>query len=417
MSSTNKILVIDDDFVTLAIIEEILSTNGYNPGVFSSPVLALENLKTQQYDLILSDYFMPEMNGEEFLKAVRRNGIGTCFVFLTTNTNLQNAIECIKGGADDYIPKPIIREELLFRIRKNIQDKENEKIIEEVRKEKEILDLEREKLVNWRILYATKDIRQTEQLIKLLSRTINQSGGFLWLDLLKNDMSPLDEGYVKVSSALMDMVISSAQNQKNIFNYLNFISTIDTIEIDMVEIAVSDFIVLVKEFVASVLSPLLRKYKREFVVSLPEDSSDKKLCIDPLFMKRIIKELVINALKYSPEGTKVYLIIEKSTRISGNNLDIVVRNTPRITQALDKDGNKIIGIPYDQSELVFDLFYTIDAFPTQLEEEEWSDGTGLYVCRKLMKRQNGWISTSNGIDYTGDSPESFIRFTLTLPYA
>jgi len=45
--------------------------------------------------------------------------------------------------------------------------------------------------VNWRTPYATKDIVRTEQMIDLLDRTINQAGGYLWLDLLKGDLGDL----------------------------------------------------------------------------------------------------------------------------------------------------------------------------------------------------------------------------------
>jgi signal transduction histidine kinase len=87
-----------------------------------------------------------------------------------------------------------------------------------------------------------------------------------------------------------------------------------------------------------------------------------------------------------------------------------------MTQAKDPSGNPVVGIPYDYSELVFDLFYTIDAFTRRIDQEEWSDGTGLFVARKLLKRHGGWIRAGNGIDYTGQRPTTITRVTLTLPY-
>ncbi|HOV15750.1 MAG TPA: ATP-binding protein, partial [Spirochaetota bacterium] len=62
------------------------------------------------------------------------------------------------------------------------------------------------------------------------------------------------------------------------------------------------------------------------------------------------------------------------------------------------------------------LFYTIDPFPTEFEDEEWNNGTGLYIARKILKRHNGWIKTANGVDYTKGIPEPYIKFTVTIPY-
>ena len=84
-------------------------------------------------------------------------------------------------------------------------------------------------------------------------------------------------------------------------------------------------------------------------------------------------------------------------------------------QAKDLEGNSITGIPYGYSELVFDLFYTIEKFPTYLDEEEWKDGFGLYVCRKLLNKQNCLLTTVNGINYTKEPAEPFVKFTITIP--
>ena len=124
-----KILVVDDDFGTLKLIETILKKNNYNPSCFNMPLDALKSFEMSEYDLIISDFFMPEMNGDEFLKAVRKKDKYVPFMVLTVNNDIQNATNLLRDGADDYVSKPVIKEELIFRINKNIEEKRNKKTL------------------------------------------------------------------------------------------------------------------------------------------------------------------------------------------------------------------------------------------------------------------------------------------------
>ncbi len=409
----STVLVVDDEETTLLLVKKILSSGGYEVDSYTSPVEALMNYEPNKYDLILSDFYMPELDGDQFLKKIREKDPETAFMFLTNNTNIQNAITMMKHGADDYITKPVIPEDLSFRAEKNIKEAENRRIIQSARQEKELLELENKKLVNWRLLYATKDIRQTEQMISLLSRTINQSGGFLWVDILKSTLEKIDEDSYKIGSDLVDMIVSTAESQKNIFDYITFISEIDKIPLSITSISMEEFKVLLAECLTQLDRELCRKAGRKLVISLQEPG-DGYIRADCEYMKKILKELVVNAMKYSPPETDIVAVMERKESASGDTVDIFFRNVPRPSKTKDSEGNPILGIPYDYTELVFDLFYSIEPFPTYIEQEEWSDGTGLYVCRKLMKRMDGWIRANNGMDYTGENPSVFVKVTLTF---
>ncbi|HOV15000.1 MAG TPA: response regulator, partial [Spirochaetota bacterium] len=201
-----KILVVDDDFGTLKLIETVLRKNDYIPCCFSSSLDALKSFEVTEYDLIISDFFMPEMNGEVFLDNVRQKDKYIPFIILTVNNDIQNATNLLKHGADDYISKPVVKEELIFRINKNIEEKKNKKILDRIEKEKEILNLESKRMVNWKLLYASKDVKQTDQVINLFTRTLNQGGGFVWLDILKSSTEKIDDEHYKINSSLVDLI-------------------------------------------------------------------------------------------------------------------------------------------------------------------------------------------------------------------
>ena len=413
----SRILVVDDDDTSLAIIKSVLSGNGFEVDAFDRASAALQQLRQENYDLVLSDYFMPGMNGDEFLTSVREIDRDTPFVFLTANTDIKLAIELVKSGADDHIVKPIIAEELLFRVNKTLQEKENRRIIRQVERERELLELEHRKLVNWRALYASKDITQTEQMINLLSRTINQAGGFLWVDLLKAQWEQKEEseGCV-VDDDLVEMIVTAGESQKAIFDYITFIGELDTIEIETEAAWIPDLFGELEKYARDLMSRIRDHHPRELHIMRPSKPIEAWVRVDRRYLRKLFHELLVNAVKYSPEDSRVLLSFDRNGELQGNHLDIAVRNTAKVAQAKDREGNPIIGIPYDYSELVFDLFYTIESFPTHIDEEEWSDGTGLYVARKLLKRQNGWIKASNGVDYTGDRPETVVRVVATIPF-
>ena len=409
------ILIVDDDVTSLAIIEETLRSGGYAVHSYESAVEASEHFEPAAYDLILSDFFMPGMNGDEFLKSVRRRDSETPFVFLTANTDIQLAIDLVKTGADDHITKPIVPEVLLFRIEKNLRDKQNERNVRQAERERELFEMERQKLVNWRLLYASKDIHQTKQMINLLSRTINQAGGFLWVDLLEQQLGSEEGETVELSRELIEMILQAGRGQKQVFDYINFISGLDTLELNRKPVPVDDLVRGIDAHMREVVAELVGTHRRTYYSMIDIEGLEGTVEVDMDYTRRIAAELVFNAVKYSPEGSRILLIFEPCRDARSGGLDISVRNMPTAAQARDRQGNRIVGIPYDYTELVFDLFYTIDAFPVNIEGEEWSDGTGLYVVRQLLRRQDAWIRAENGVDYTGDTPETFTKVTITLP--
>lgn len=411
----SEILVVDDDVTSIAIIENTLQSNGCTVHAYESAVEATKHFEPAAYDLILSDFFMPGMNGDEFLKTVRRRDSETPFVFLTANTDIQLAIDLVKTGADDHITKPVVPEVLLFRIEKNLRDKQNERTVRQAERERELFEMERQKLVNWRLLYASKDIHQTEQMINLLSRTINQAGGFLWVDLLEQQMNSEEGETVGLSRELVEMILQAGRGQKQIFDYINFISGLDTLELNRERMPVDEFVRQIDAHMRKLLGELTSSHPRTYHSMVDIEGLGGMVEIDVTYMRRIAAELVFNAVKYSPEGSRILLIFEPCRDTRSGGLDICVRNMPAPAQARDRMGNRIVGIPYDYTELVFDLFYTIEAFPVSIEGEEWSDGTGLYVVRQLLRRQDAWIKAENGVDYTGDTAETFTKVSITLP--
>ncbi len=101
------ILVVDDEEDLLVSFKEILEEEGYRVDIESDPLNAVEIVKTNDYDLIISDLKMPGLTGNEFLKEIRKYNDFVSFIILTAYGTVDTAVECMKNGAYDYISKPV----------------------------------------------------------------------------------------------------------------------------------------------------------------------------------------------------------------------------------------------------------------------------------------------------------------------
>lgn len=108
-----KILIVEDDLTFCLMLRTWLGKQGF--AVESAPTVndAKQKMSTTNYDIILSDLRLPDDDGINLLKWAKERKISTPFIILTSYAKIQSAVECMKIGAKDYIPKPI-KPELLF---------------------------------------------------------------------------------------------------------------------------------------------------------------------------------------------------------------------------------------------------------------------------------------------------------------
>lgn len=113
-----KVLVVDDDEVSLAMAEKILQRDGYEVLLADSGKAALELLHQADVQIVLTDWNMPEMDGLQLCQRIRAiSGVGYIYVILVTMRNSrQDMLIGLTDGADDFISKPFEPAELLVRV-------------------------------------------------------------------------------------------------------------------------------------------------------------------------------------------------------------------------------------------------------------------------------------------------------------
>lgn len=112
-----KILIIEDEIDLNNVLCKQLIKNNYIVDKCFNGEEALDYICISTYDLIISDCLMPKMDGFTFLKEIRRKNIDTPLIFLTAKDQIDDKIEGLDLGANDYMIKPFQFEELLARIR------------------------------------------------------------------------------------------------------------------------------------------------------------------------------------------------------------------------------------------------------------------------------------------------------------
>lgn len=117
MSSASRILVVDDDTTFLLMLKSFLEKKGYQAVTESTAEKGLAAIDGESFDLILSDYRMPGMDGIEMLSRLNELNISTPLILITSYGDIKLAVKAIKLGASDYLTKPVNPEELLALVR------------------------------------------------------------------------------------------------------------------------------------------------------------------------------------------------------------------------------------------------------------------------------------------------------------
>jgi DNA-binding NtrC family response regulator len=117
-----KIIVIDDEKIVGDMAKKILQAEGYEVETFIDSQAALEAIRTQRFDLVITDLKMDKVSGMDILKEVNRLYPDTRVIMLTAYATLDATIEAIRERIYDFFPKPVKIEELKKSVQKALGD-------------------------------------------------------------------------------------------------------------------------------------------------------------------------------------------------------------------------------------------------------------------------------------------------------
>ncbi|MGA2547825.1 MAG: sigma-54 dependent transcriptional regulator [Rectinemataceae bacterium] len=125
-----KVLVVDDEKNIRESIRRLLGLEGIESAAASNGAEAVELLKAETFDAIVTDLRMPVMGGQELLERIRDEGLRSPVIMISALGEINDAVKALKTGAVDYLIKPFDPDELIYKIRAAVSNKRREDLIE-----------------------------------------------------------------------------------------------------------------------------------------------------------------------------------------------------------------------------------------------------------------------------------------------
>ncbi len=151
-----QVLIVDDEEAIREVVSTLLETQGYQSSAVENGRKAVEHLKTNSTDVVLSDMLMPEMDGLQLLSWLRGHDPEIPMIMVTAMHDVSTALESIRCGAYDYILKPFEKDQLFLSVRRAL---EHRRLLLENRNYQRNL----EQLVEQRTGQLTKALNELEQ--------------------------------------------------------------------------------------------------------------------------------------------------------------------------------------------------------------------------------------------------------------
>ncbi len=158
----DKILVIDDDIDMCNLLVRFLNKKGYEVHTAHTGKKGLELLQSFNPDIVLSDYRLDDMNGNELLMQIKSYNFNLPVIIITGYSDIKTAVEVLKNGATDYVTKPLFPDEILLTIKKSLERTSNtnktEAPQETIRTEKNNASSGNSKLLNDDYIYGESPV-------------------------------------------------------------------------------------------------------------------------------------------------------------------------------------------------------------------------------------------------------------------
>lgn len=353
------ILVVDDTPSNLQVLSDLLITAGYKLQEAHEGHTALQLVQTGALpDLILLDIYMPDMDGYEVCRRLKNNArtrdIPVMFISALSDTD--NIVKGFEVGGVDYITKPFQFREVLARVTNQLTLVRQRKQIEELRAKDRQYFESLSRMKDQFIQMATHDLRNPLNVILGYANVINR------LDVVGHDKALRDQAVTSIRE--------SVEKMRTLVTDLLDLAQFETRSyLSMKPVALGDFlerclgglhVIAIQKTIELAYSPL---------------PGDIIVRIDESYMARVIDNLVLNAIKYTPEGGRVKVtgLLEAETVI------IEVADTG-------------LGIPVEDLPHIFDAFYRAHHSEQQHVE---GLGLGLSIVKTIVEQHGGKVSVES----------------------
>jgi DNA-binding response OmpR family regulator len=427
-SNSHSILIVDDNHNNLEVLSETLSKAGFQVAVAIDGENALEQIQYYKPELILLDVMMPGIDGYQTCSRIKSNPdtFDIPVIFMTALTDTEHKVRGFALGAVDYVTKPFQREEVLARVRVQLQLRNLSRTLEGQNRilKKEILQRERiegsllrlnqdleEKvkertnklsltLKNLRqaqveLVHQKKDLelrvkQRTAELAKSMTEAekANQTKSQFLANMSHELRTPMN-AIIGYSEMLMEEAEDLGQDDfipdlkkihgagKHLLNLINDILDLSKVEAGRMELYLETFGIknLINETVATI-HPLIEKNNNTFEFNLADDLNE--MHADLTKVRQSLFNLLSNASKFTNNGT-----------ISLNVTSYLAEGKKMVSFKVTDTG---IGMNPEQIGKLFKAFTQADASTTR---KYGGTGLGLAITKKFCQLMGGDITVAS----------------------
>jgi signal transduction histidine kinase len=380
-----RILIVDDDPALLEALSEMLQLR-MEPIVVEkaeSAAAALERIAATDYDTIVSDIKMPGMDGLTLLARIRELRPHTPTLLITGHGQHDLAVQALRGGAYDFIQKPIDREYFVASLSRALHTSRLHRQLEIQRHALERHALDLKKTVDERTRELLEANQAKDDFLALLAHE------------LRNPLAPImnavgligtRSGSDPVLQQAAQVVERQAQQMARLLDDLLDVSRISRGKLQLRKEILN--LAEVVEHAVQTSRPLIESRRHDLTVSLPRE--DVSLEGDSTRLEQVLANLLNNAAKYTDPGGKISIAatLEKDQAV------IRVRDTGK-------------GIPSPMIQRIFEPFVQIDF--SLHRPEQGGLGIGLMLVRRLVDMHGGTVSAFS------DGPGRGSEFVVRLP--
>jgi two-component system sensor histidine kinase/response regulator len=362
-----RILAVDDDRINLRIIGGILRHEGYEIAEASSGEQALEVYATFQPNLVLLDVMMPGIDGFTTCRTLKKVYGDKCapVIFVTAKSEADDVVMGFDAGGVDYLTKPFRPKEVVARIRTHLS---NQQLVEQ------------QKLLVSQLSKANAD---KDRFLGMCAHDLRNP-----LSSIRGLAELLDEDAVGPMTGeqkeIIQTIHGASQSMLQLVNELLDVATIEGghLKLDKLPTSMAEIVE------RSVHLSNMEAGKKNTKIEMVKTNGDPIVDVDRNKMRQVVDNIISNAVKYSPKGSIITVVIHANADVAG----FAVRdNGP--------------GIPDSERHLLFKDYGRLSAKPTGGEK---STGLGLAICRKIVEAHNGTIGVEN-------IPGRGAEFIVSLP--
>lgn len=380
-----KLLIADDENGIRIGLEVLLEEEGYSVTTVPDGKTAIEAIRSEQFDLVISDVRMPGAGGLEILEEIRHMTAGPDMIIMTAYGSVETAIQALKNGARDFLIKPFSNELLKMTIQRALKIKdiseENQKLRELERMKKEFITM------------IAHELRTPLTAIK----------GYLKLVLsgMAGELKSNQKEYLGV-------IHQNTERLQSIIGKMIDMGHLETADFSLHTITANTLSVIWESITE--IQEVYKKKRLQLEVNLA--ASLKPIIVDPLRMKQVINVLLDNAVSFSPPNKRIWFSVQKWSGASKVKEDNIPTSYVDFENLQEMEYLEIIvkdegaGIPEDKLSQIFEKFYQIDDLYVR---QVSGMGVGLSLCKKLVELMGGkiWVKSKYG---------SGCEFTFILPW-